>query len=191
MATVPSSGRANSSLRTAGDWENYIKAAAQAVEGKWKMLYGIDAAVTGDLPPAAGLSSSSALLVAFTLALLRANGVEASFEELMEVLPEGEYFVGTRGGGMDHAAVLGCRAGMRAAHSLRSRLGRVDPHPVGLGFPGGAQSHHRRKVGGGARGVQLAPHRRVREPWRNWGFARITRPSMGAPSRICASLPQG
>ena len=34
----------------AGDWENYVKAAAQAVEGKWKMLYGIDAAVTGDLP---------------------------------------------------------------------------------------------------------------------------------------------
>ena len=95
----------------AGDWVNYVKAAAQAVEGKWQLAYGIDAAVVSDLPPAAGLSSSSALLVAFTLALLRANGVVASFEELMEVLPEGEYFVGTRGGGMDHAAVLAGRPG--------------------------------------------------------------------------------
>ena len=112
----------------AGDWENYVKAAAQAVEGKWKMLYGIDAAVTGDLPPAAGLSSSSALLVAFTLALLRANGIEASFEELMEVLPEGEYFVGTRGGGMDHAAVLACRAG--SALLIRFAPVTVDSIPI-------------------------------------------------------------
>ena len=94
-----------------GDWCNYVKAAAQAVAGKWGVLHGLDAAVYGDLPPAAGLSSSSALLTGATLALLRANGVRASFEELMDVLPEGEYFVGTRGGGMDHAAVLAGRAG--------------------------------------------------------------------------------
>jgi galactokinase len=95
----------------AGDWGNYIKAAAQAIGAKWELGYGIDAAVTSDLPPAAGLSSSSALLAGFSLALLRANGVAASFDELMEVLPEGEYFVGTRGGGMDHAAVLACEPG--------------------------------------------------------------------------------
>jgi len=94
-----------------GDWENYIKAAAQAVGMRWSPARGIDAAVGSDLPPAAGLSSSSAVLTGFTLALLQANGVHASFEELMEVLPEGEYFVGTRGGAMDHAAVLGSRSG--------------------------------------------------------------------------------
>jgi galactokinase len=71
----------------------------------------VDAAVCSDLPPAAGLSSSSALLVAFTLGLLWANRRQATFEELMEVLPEGEYFVGTRGGGMDHAACLASREG--------------------------------------------------------------------------------
>jgi galactokinase len=37
-----------------------------------------------DLPPAAGLSSSSALLVAFTLSLLRANAAAPVFAELME-----------------------------------------------------------------------------------------------------------
>jgi galactokinase len=94
-----------------GDWVNYVKAAAQAVQGRWKLKFGIDAAVVSNLPPAAGLSSSSALLTGFTLALLRANGVQATFEELMDVLPAGEYFVGTRGGGMDHAAVLAGRRG--------------------------------------------------------------------------------
>ncbi len=94
-----------------GDWENYVKAAAQAVSGRWGAGRGIDAGVVSDLPPAAGLSSSSALLTGFTLALLEANGIHATFEELMEILPEGEYFVGTRGGGMDHAAVLGAEAG--------------------------------------------------------------------------------
>jgi galactokinase len=94
-----------------GDWENYIKAAAQAIATKWTLTRGIDAEVTSDLPPAAGLSSSSALLTAFTLALLQANDIPATFEELMDILPEGEHFVGTRGGGMDHAAVLAARAG--------------------------------------------------------------------------------
>jgi galactokinase len=94
-----------------GDWENYLRASAQAISGKWGVLRGIDAHISSDLPAAAGLSSSSALLVAFTLALLRANHHEATFEELMEILPNGEQFVGTRGGGMDHAASLGSRAG--------------------------------------------------------------------------------
>src|SRR5215472_13820131 len=95
----------------AGDWSNYVKAAAQAVGDHWGVRNGIDATVVSDLPPAAGLSSSSALLTGFTLALLRANGIATTFEELMQVLPEAEYFVGTRGGGMDHAAVLASKAG--------------------------------------------------------------------------------
>jgi galactokinase len=94
-----------------GDWENYLRAAALAVAGKWGAGCGVDAAVRSDLPAAAGLSSSSALLVAFSLALLEANGWLASFEELMGILPDGEQFVGTRGGGMDHAACLASKEG--------------------------------------------------------------------------------
>jgi galactokinase len=95
----------------AGDWSNYLRAAALAVAGKWGVGRGIDALITSDLPAAAGLSSSSALLVAVALSLLRANEWTASFDQLMEILPDGEQFVGTRGGGMDHAASLGSRAG--------------------------------------------------------------------------------
>lgn len=94
-----------------GDWENYLRAAAAAYASKWGVERGIDAEIESDLPAAAGLSSSSALIVAVTLALLEANDRHATFEELMDVLPEGEHFVGTRGGAMDHAAVLASHAG--------------------------------------------------------------------------------
>lgn len=117
-----------------GDWENYIKAAAQAVQHKWELNYGIDLAVVSDLPPAAGLSSSSALLTGITLALLRANGLDANFEELMEILPEGEYFVGTRGGGMDHAAVLACRQGAALLIHFAPLSAAPVPIPANLSF---------------------------------------------------------
>lgn len=93
-----------------GDWANYLKAAMQVAASRWKLTVGIDAAIVSDLPPAAGLSSSSALLVAFALALLEANGFHPTISELMEILSDGEQFVGTRGGGMDHAAVLACQS---------------------------------------------------------------------------------
>jgi galactokinase len=103
----------------AGDWENYLRAAAQAVADRWGVGAGVDAEIESDLLPAAGLSSSSALIVAFTLCLLGASGRQAGFEELMEVLPEGEHFVGTRGGGMDHAASLASRDGFASLVSFQ------------------------------------------------------------------------
>ena len=70
----------------AGDWENYLRAAARV---SWKFCgepVGIDVEILSDLPAAAGLSSSSALIVAFTLGLMRANGYNPGFEDLMQVL---------------------------------------------------------------------------------------------------------
>ena len=95
---------------------------------------GIDAEITSDLPAAAGLSSSSALIVAFTLGLLRANGYNPTFEELMEVLPDGEQFVGTRGGGMDHAASLASRAGCASLIGFDPVTIRHIPIPAHWGF---------------------------------------------------------
>jgi galactokinase len=119
---------------TAGDWENYLRAAALAVARKWGTGAGINAVVTSDLPAAAGLSSSSALIVAFTLALLQANSWSATFEELMEILPEGEHFVGTRGGGMDHAAALASKEGCASLVSFHPLSVRHVPVPPGWTF---------------------------------------------------------
>ncbi len=117
-----------------GDWSNYIRAAAETVSLRWGVGLGIDAAVVSDLPPAAGLSSSSALLIAFTLALLKANSIEAGFDQLMDVLPDGEQFVGTRGGGMDHAASLGSRSGCASLITFTPPAVDHVPVPAGWSF---------------------------------------------------------
>jgi galactokinase len=118
----------------AGDWENYLRAAAQAIAGKWGIGQGVDAAIVSDLPPAAGLSSSSALIVAFTLSLLEANRLDPSFAELMEILPEGEQFVGTRGGGMDHAASLASQKGCASLIEFDPLSIRLIPVPENWAF---------------------------------------------------------
>jgi galactokinase len=118
-----------------GDWENYLRAAARvAATFLPASRVGIDGKVASDLPAAAGLASSSALLVAFTLGLLRANGYNPTFEELMAVLPDGEQFVGTRGGGMDHAASLGSRAGHASLVSFDPVAIRHIPIPPDWAF---------------------------------------------------------
>jgi galactokinase len=109
-----------------GDWINYLKAAARAAFSRWPLKHGVDAGISSELPAAAGLASSSALLVGFTLALLAANRIEAAISELMDILPEGEQFVGTRGGGMDHAAVLASQPGC----ALLVRFAPVDLSPI-------------------------------------------------------------
>jgi galactokinase len=116
---------------SAGDWENYLRAAAQTVGRRWGIGRGVDATITSDLPAAAGLSSSTALMVAFVLGLLDER---PSFEDLMEVLPDGEQFVGTRGGGMDHAAVLASRKGYASLVSFRPASVRHIRIPETWGF---------------------------------------------------------
>jgi galactokinase len=118
----------------AGDFGNYAKAAAQMVAARWGVGPGFDGMVTSTLPAAAGLSSSSALLIAVTLALLDARGVRPRFSELMEILPEGEQFVGTRGGGMDHAACLAGRRGCALRISFSPATAEPEPIPAGWAF---------------------------------------------------------
>lgn len=60
----------------AGDWANYIRAAIDTVCRKWTIIRGLDAALVSNLPVAAGLSSSSAVMIAFVIALPRVNGVK-------------------------------------------------------------------------------------------------------------------
>lgn len=116
----------------AGDWGNYLKAAVQMIARRWTLERGLDAAVASDLSFAAGLSSSSALLTSFALALLHANAIYPTISELMELLPEGEQYVGTRGGGMDHAAVLASRAG--CALLVDFAPFRFEPIPIPPGW---------------------------------------------------------
>ena len=111
-----------------GDWGNYAKAAGQALVRRFGALRGFDGAVASDLPPAAGLSSSAALVIACALALCAVNGASLEPLELAQLLAEGERYVGTQGGGMDQAASLAGIEGC-ALHVRFAPL-RLEPLPV-------------------------------------------------------------
>lgn len=95
-----------------GSWDNYCKAAFQGLNDHFQpaSFPGMDAYVWGDIPPAAGLSSSSALVVACSLACLAALGKrlgeDLSRMDLATLLARAEQYVGTQGGGMDQAIIL-------------------------------------------------------------------------------------
>ncbi len=115
-----------------GHWSNYVRAAANGLLGHGVRLErGIEGTVTGDVPIASGLSSSSALVVASALALLQANGVAVGRQagsapalsrlELAALMARAERFVGLEGGGMDQAACL---------HGLAGHALRIDFEPL-------------------------------------------------------------
>ncbi|HNQ35788.1 MAG TPA: NTP transferase domain-containing protein, partial [bacterium] len=99
--------------RNGGDWSQYIKAVLARFQARFpdRRLAGMNLAVTGDVPIASGLSSSSALLVAAAEAVAALNRLNLAAEEFVELCGEGEWFVGTRGGSGDHAAMKFARRG--------------------------------------------------------------------------------
>ncbi|NLG51049.1 MAG: galactokinase, partial [Chloroflexi bacterium] len=91
----------------AGDWSQYVRAAILRLQKKFPTvkLRGMDMIVHGNIPIAAGLSSSSALVVATAEATVMANHLEVLPSQFVDLCGEGEWFVGTRGGSADHAAM--------------------------------------------------------------------------------------
>jgi galactokinase len=101
-----------------GDWGNYAHGAAQMLAGRMgRPLQGFDGLVTGTpqfgVPRGSGLSSSSALTVAVAVALADLNGwhldgADGSPDraEFAQLCAEAEWYVGTRGGTMDHSIAL-------------------------------------------------------------------------------------
>lgn len=97
----------------AGNWSNYVRAAVLYLQhvhtdarGRFDPpLRGMNAVVYGRVPPAAGLSSSSSLVVAAAEACIRINALALSSMDLVEACAAAEWYVGTRGGGADHAAI--------------------------------------------------------------------------------------
>lgn len=136
----------------AADWTTYPRAVVRRLRLNFgDALRGAEIALASDLPPAAGLSSSSALVVAIFLVLAARSGLHehplahthlhtpeglahylgcvengASFGPLL-----GERGVGTSGGSQDHAAILCSQPGVLlhvGFHPLR-RLRQV-PWPA-------------------------------------------------------------
>lgn len=105
-----------------GDWGNYIKAGVQRIvrlmlensneksletlRRQGDPVRGFDASFLGSIPIGAGLSSSSAMVVASAMVFMECNGLTIDSIALAEQMAEAEWYVGTQGGGMDQAACL-------------------------------------------------------------------------------------
>lgn len=92
----------------AGDWSNYVRAPVVYVRfaEPERALRGMDLFIASNLPKASGLSSSSAVVVATATAFSEVNGLGYDDMKLVEVCGIGEWYVGTRGGRGDHAAII-------------------------------------------------------------------------------------
>lgn len=100
-------------MSTAGDWSNYVLASVlyQQYTHRGRRLRGMDVAVSGNVPMASGLSSSSAMVVAAMEAITAVNGITMSPSEIVPACGQAEWFVGSRGGAGDHAAIRLGKAG--------------------------------------------------------------------------------
>ncbi len=123
----------------AGHWANYPMTVARRVARNFPgPLKGADVAFASDLPPAAGMSSSSALVVGFFTVLAEANDLASRAEyagairgphdlaaylgavengKSFDALP-GDTGVGTSGGTEDHTAILCCRPGQLSQYAF-------------------------------------------------------------------------
>jgi galactokinase len=117
-----------------GDWINYLMAPAWRLARAHGPLRGFDAVLDSDIPVAAGLSSSAALVVAVGLAIVEINALSYEPLELAEVMAAAEHFVGTRGGGMDQAICLGAQQGHAARIDFKPLRVATVELPTGWAF---------------------------------------------------------
>ena len=95
-----------------GAWFHYVMAAVARFRFSSKLpLCGMDIMMNGNIPPAAGLSSSSSIVVASAEAVVALNCLNVSDSQFVDMCGEGEWLVGTRGGAGDHAAMKCSEAG--------------------------------------------------------------------------------
>jgi N-acetylgalactosamine kinase len=95
-------------------WSNYIRAAVLYLQhlntkddGSFApVISGMNMMVYGNIPRAAGLSSSSALVMITVEAVVRINSLDIKPADFVEHWGFAEWYVGTRGGCSDHAAII-------------------------------------------------------------------------------------
>jgi len=124
---------------TANDWLHKVAAVPvylQQMLFRDRALRGLSGVLTSTLPVRVGLSSSSALVVTMMEAILAANRLEVPEADYSNHCGVAEWYVGTRGGFGDHAAIKFGRRGfithMRTQPELdlRSYIPFPDGHRI-------------------------------------------------------------
>jgi len=88
------------------DWGDYIHGIVYALKKRLELKYGIKGLIKGSLP-IGGLSSSAAVLVAYVLAITKANNISLTPMEIIRITSEAEReYVGLNNGILDQACVV-------------------------------------------------------------------------------------
>ncbi|HEY8461607.1 MAG TPA: galactokinase family protein, partial [Blastocatellia bacterium] len=107
-------------------WGNYVKGAVSFARWKYGagVRRGFDFLIDSSIPPSGGASSSSALVTLAGAAIREANRLKYDLKELALDSSQAEWFIGTRGGAMDHLAICLARPGAAVyiSHSAHSSL---------------------------------------------------------------------
>lgn len=100
-------------------WMNYVKGAAGYARVRYgrQIQNGFSFLIASTIPAAGGASSSSALCVLSGAATRLANHVAFTLEELADDSSKAEWYIGTRGGKMDHTVL--CLGDRQAAINIR------------------------------------------------------------------------
>jgi len=117
-----------------GHWGNYVKGPANELARRCAIWRGFDGVLDSDVPVAAGLSSSSAIVIAVGLALAHINEVAVEERAFVELMADAERYTGTRGGAMDHSISMGGRAGFAAKITFGPLRVRHVPIPADWSF---------------------------------------------------------
>jgi galactokinase len=158
----------SATARDQQSWAVYPATVARRLSANFGAQAGAELAFASDLPAAAGLSSSSALMIATFLALADANEVSSrpdyarNIHDTLELASylasvengstfgalDGERGVGTQGGSEDHAAILCCQEGRVSQYSfVPAREERAIAMPEGYCFAVAASGVAAEKTG--------------------------------------------
>lgn len=88
-----------------GNWGDYARGAKYALKKRFTLKKGIKGTIKGSLP-IGGLSSSAAVLIAYVMAIAKANDIELSKMEVIKIASQAEReYIGLTNGILDQACI--------------------------------------------------------------------------------------
>ena len=89
-----------------GNWGDYARGAKYALRKRFELRHGIEGVIKGSLP-IGGLSSSAAVLIAYVMALAKANDITLSNMEVIKTASQAEReYIGLTNGILDQACIV-------------------------------------------------------------------------------------
>jgi len=95
----------------AAHWSNYVRGSVHHAQMHHDVRVGFDLLIDSNIPSASGASSSSALATCGSIAVRLVNDLSLEQDSLVHETANAEWYVGTRGGKMDHATMMFAEAG--------------------------------------------------------------------------------